>query len=427
MLRPKASRRATPLATLTALALLAGALPLATVSAFTQNPATVWINEIHYDNAGTDAGEAIEVAGPAGTDLTGWIAGALQRQTGGATYDTTRCPPVSIPDQGGGIGSAVVDVPRERHPERVLRWDRPCRRRADGRPVPLLRGDAHRYQWTGRRADQHRHRRVRERDGALGSLAAADRHRLGYAVLHLGGGGHPTPSAGQHRPVVRGGGDAAPFVASSSPADGATGVAANVAVSVTFSESVSVDVGALVLSCDGPDRRSRATVRPRPSSSHIHRRSRVVPTAASRSSAEGVHDADAADPPDGLAANASIGFKVVSADPCAGTVTPIPAIQGSGPTAALTGPVTTQGVVVGDYEGPSADAPRLLPPGRRRRRRRGHLRRAVRVQRQRRRRRRRRRRARHRAPSPSSRTRPRSPRRPSTCAATGVQRGARRT
>ena len=33
---------------------------------------TVFINEIHYDNVGTDAGEAIEIAGPAGTDLTGW-------------------------------------------------------------------------------------------------------------------------------------------------------------------------------------------------------------------------------------------------------------------------------------------------------------------------------------------------------------------
>jgi len=29
---------------------------------------TVFINEIHYDNSSTDAGKAIEVAGPAGTD-----------------------------------------------------------------------------------------------------------------------------------------------------------------------------------------------------------------------------------------------------------------------------------------------------------------------------------------------------------------------
>jgi beta-glucanase (GH16 family) len=34
--------------------------------------AGVWINEIHYDNAGTDTGERIEVAGDAGTSLSGW-------------------------------------------------------------------------------------------------------------------------------------------------------------------------------------------------------------------------------------------------------------------------------------------------------------------------------------------------------------------
>ena len=30
----------------------------------------VFINELHYDNSGTDVDEAIEVAGPVGTDLT---------------------------------------------------------------------------------------------------------------------------------------------------------------------------------------------------------------------------------------------------------------------------------------------------------------------------------------------------------------------
>lgn len=37
---------------------------------------------------------------------------------------------------------------------------------------------------------------------------------------------------------------------------------------------------------------------------------------------------------------------------CDGPFTPIPAIQGAGPEAAITGPVTTMGVVVGDFEGP---------------------------------------------------------------------------
>lgn len=31
-----------------------------------------WINEFHYDNNGTDTNEFVEIAGPAGTNLTGW-------------------------------------------------------------------------------------------------------------------------------------------------------------------------------------------------------------------------------------------------------------------------------------------------------------------------------------------------------------------
>lgn len=49
--------------------------------------ATAFLNEIHYDNAGADAGEFIEIAGVAGTDLTGWTL-ALYNGTDGSVYDT---------------------------------------------------------------------------------------------------------------------------------------------------------------------------------------------------------------------------------------------------------------------------------------------------------------------------------------------------
>ena len=49
---------------------------------------TVYLSEIHYDNTGTDAGEAIEINGPAGTDLTGWRV-ILYNGNGGAGYDST--------------------------------------------------------------------------------------------------------------------------------------------------------------------------------------------------------------------------------------------------------------------------------------------------------------------------------------------------
>ncbi|MCB1555509.1 MAG: IPTL-CTERM sorting domain-containing protein [Xanthomonadales bacterium] len=67
---------------------------------------SVFINEIHYDNVGTDAGEAIEVAGPAGMDLTGWSI-VLYNGSGGASYDTDALSG-TLPDNCGGLGTMVL-------------------------------------------------------------------------------------------------------------------------------------------------------------------------------------------------------------------------------------------------------------------------------------------------------------------------------
>jgi uncharacterized protein len=40
-----------------------------------------------YNNSGTDANEAIEIAGPVGADLSGWSL-VLYSGNGGAAYDT---------------------------------------------------------------------------------------------------------------------------------------------------------------------------------------------------------------------------------------------------------------------------------------------------------------------------------------------------
>jgi len=78
--------------------------------AFFANPTTtVFINEFHYDNASTDTGEAIEIAGPAGTDLTGWSI-VLYNGSNGALYNTTALSGV-LTDQGGGYGMVVVNYP----------------------------------------------------------------------------------------------------------------------------------------------------------------------------------------------------------------------------------------------------------------------------------------------------------------------------
>ncbi len=69
----------------------------------------VFINELHYDNVGTDAGEGIEIAGPAGTDLTGWSL-VLYNGNGGAVYDTDILSGI-IPDQQNGFGTLSVQYP----------------------------------------------------------------------------------------------------------------------------------------------------------------------------------------------------------------------------------------------------------------------------------------------------------------------------
>lgn len=88
--------------------LVAAALLTIVVGAQTTDP-QVFINEIHYDNTGTDAGEFVEIAGPAGTDLTGYAI-VLYNGNGGAVYDTDALSG-TIPDQQNGFGTISLSYP----------------------------------------------------------------------------------------------------------------------------------------------------------------------------------------------------------------------------------------------------------------------------------------------------------------------------
>ncbi|MBL7829139.1 MAG: lamin tail domain-containing protein, partial [Saprospiraceae bacterium] len=69
----------------------------------------VWINEIHYDNSGTDAGEFIEIAGTAGVDLSAYSL-VLYNGTGGAVYDTDVLSGI-IPNLSNGFGTLCFGYP----------------------------------------------------------------------------------------------------------------------------------------------------------------------------------------------------------------------------------------------------------------------------------------------------------------------------
>ncbi|WP_432542169.1 ExeM/NucH family extracellular endonuclease [Kineococcus sp. SYSU DK002] len=71
-------------------------------------PATPFVSEIHYDNAGTDTGEFVEVQLPAGTSSAG-LSLVRYNGNGGAPYGTTAVPEVTAP--AGAPAVAVVEFP----------------------------------------------------------------------------------------------------------------------------------------------------------------------------------------------------------------------------------------------------------------------------------------------------------------------------
>ncbi|HSP60131.1 MAG TPA: hypothetical protein VLO09_03640, partial [Ornithinimicrobium sp.] len=95
-------RRRRAVAATGATALLASLLVPAAATADGHD--AVFISEIHYDNDGSDTGEAIEVQAPVGTDLTGWTV-ELYNGSGGTSYGT-------IPLNGTVSDAGVVSVLR---------------------------------------------------------------------------------------------------------------------------------------------------------------------------------------------------------------------------------------------------------------------------------------------------------------------------
>jgi predicted extracellular nuclease/endonuclease I len=66
--------------------------------------ADVFINEVHYDNASSDVGEGFEVAGLAGTDLSGYSI-VLYNGSNGTSYGTVALSG-TLPNEQGGFGTA---------------------------------------------------------------------------------------------------------------------------------------------------------------------------------------------------------------------------------------------------------------------------------------------------------------------------------
>jgi predicted extracellular nuclease len=145
--------------------------------------------------------------------------------------------------------------------------------------------------------------------------------------------------------------DEAPSVTATTPGDGASGVSESADLMVTFSESVGTAAGAFTLACGGTDQ--PLTVSGTGSSRTLDPTS-DLPTGGSCTltvHAANVTDSDTNDPPDAMVADKTVTFSTGSG--CGQPYTHAYQIQGATDTPAITGPVTTQGIVVGDYEGAS--------------------------------------------------------------------------
>jgi len=124
-------RRRTAAALVAALGTIASLLGLTAPAA--SAAATPFISEIHYDNAGADLGEAIEVQAEPGTDLTGWTIELLNggSNPAGASY-STRTLTATVGAEGVHVETWPQDGIQNGDPDAVALVD------PDGEVVELL-------------------------------------------------------------------------------------------------------------------------------------------------------------------------------------------------------------------------------------------------------------------------------------------------
>jgi hypothetical protein len=79
------------------------------VRALSGGPGFAWINEFHYDNDSTDINEGVELAGPAGIDLSSYYI-LLYNGNGGVLYSPSNACSGIIDDEGNGYGAVWFPI-----------------------------------------------------------------------------------------------------------------------------------------------------------------------------------------------------------------------------------------------------------------------------------------------------------------------------
>lgn len=207
---------------------------------------TVFINEFHYDNVGTDTGEFIEIAGPAGTNLAGWRI-ELYNGANGLRYDNDALTG-TIPSQQGGYGTVSISYPTD-----GIQNGAP-----DG--IALINPSNTVVQFLCYEGTF-----TAQNETAIGQqctnipVSEATPPAIGQSLQLQGTGStagdftwagpiantQNSPNTGQTFGAV----DGAPTVLNTNPANGATGVPVDTNISITFSESVNATGSAFTIEC----------------------------------------------------------------------------------------------------------------------------------------------------------------------------------
>jgi endonuclease I len=206
--------------------------------------AQVFINEIHYDNSGTDTGERVEVVAPAGTSFSGYKV-VLYNGGDGRSYATLNLSGTAT-NQCGGFGTTVVAATGLQNgaPDGLALVN------ASNQVVQFLS-----YEGSFSAIDGPASGRASSNIG----VSEAGTEPAGQS-LQLSGSGSSAANFSWNAPRAASFGscnsgqsfvppDAAPTVSATLPSGGATAVARNANLSVQFSEPVTASSGWLTLSC----------------------------------------------------------------------------------------------------------------------------------------------------------------------------------
>lgn len=275
---------------------------------------TVFINEFHYDNTGTDANEFIEIAGPAGTDLTGWRI-ELYNGAGGARYDNDALTGI-IPSQQGGYGTVslayAVNGIQNGNPDGIALID-PSNTVVQflcyGGTFTATSNTALGLTCTDIGITEPSNSALGQSLQLQGSGTTYGDFTWAGPIAHT----QNSPNTGQTFGV----GDGAPSVLNTSPANGATNVAVDTNITITFSESVNATSSAFTLECPAG---TPKTFTQSASPATIYTLDPTVDLPFSTTCtvtvvANQITDQDVSDPPDEMAANFVFSFTTAAEPP----------------------------------------------------------------------------------------------------------------